>query len=372
MLWDREMYLSHMRHEFTGKEMLTELFGPLSALEREWRAQGVAEDEINLSAFGLDAVKKIDLPIRLGIDSPLQPVVLEDTPEYQIKKDAYGRTTKLIKATASIALPLSYPVETMEDWLAIKPYYTYSDRRIDWEALHRAKALYDEGYLSIAYIPGAFSEPRELLGDEALCIAYYEEPEMIQDMLDTFASTALRVLEQVRTVLPIDVLSIHEDMAGKSGPLVGPSQIHTFFKPYYRRIWDEMRLQGSSLFSQDSDGNIVPILDALLECGLTSIYPCEPMAGMDIVALRKQYGNKLTYKGGLDKHALRGTQQDILRELEYKLQDATRGGGVIFALDHRIPNGVPIENYRYYLKTAREMLGLPTNPAPAPFVRMAF
>ncbi|MEZ4835174.1 MAG: hypothetical protein R2873_24840 [Caldilineaceae bacterium] len=34
-------------------------------------------------------------------------------------------------------------------------------------------------------------------------------------------------------------------------------------------------------------------------------------------------------------------------------------GGIAFGLDHRIPNGTPLENYRYYVTTAREILGLP-------------
>lgn len=35
----------------------------------------------------------------------------------------------------------------------------------------------------------------------------------------------------------------------------------------------------------------------------------------------------------------------------------TMGGGTIFALDHRIPNGVSLENYRYYVNYGREILG---------------
>ena len=34
-------------------------------------------------------------------------------------------------------------------------------------------------------------------------------------------------------------------------------------------------------------------------------------------------------------------------------------GGIVFGLDHRIPNGTPLENYRYYVKLGREMLDLP-------------
>ena len=47
------------------------------------------------------------------------------------------------------------------------------------------------------------------------------------------------------------------------------------------------------------------------------------------------------------------------------------GGGTIFALDHRIPNGVSIENYRYYVRTGREMLGLPPVTEEG-WARMAF
>ena len=56
---------------------------------------------------------------------------------------------------------------------------------------------------------------------------------------------------------------------------------------------------------------------------------------------------------------LRKSKAEIVKELEYKLQPLMREGGTVFGLDHRIPNGTPLENYRFYVETAREMLGLP-------------
>ena len=52
-----------------------------------------------------------------------------------------------------------------------------------------------------------------------MCIACYEEPELIADMLETIGNTCVKVMERVAEIVPIDCLSIHEDMAGKSGPL---------------------------------------------------------------------------------------------------------------------------------------------------------
>ena len=102
-----------------------------------------------------------------------------------------------------------------------------------------------------------------------------------------------------------------------------------------------------------------PVIDAFLDCGVNCFYPCEPAAGMDIVALREKYGKRIYFKGGIDKHVLRKDFAAIRRELEYKMSAPMLGGGTIFALDHRIPNGVSIENYRHYVKTGRELLNLP-------------
>ena len=78
-------------------------------------------------------------------------------------------------------------------------------------------------------------------------------------------------------------------------------------------------------------------------------------------------------RGGIDKHVLRKSKPEILKELEYKLQPSMLTGGIAFGLDHRIPNGTPLENYRYYVEKGREILGLPPlDGAHTGWGRMAF
>ena len=141
-------------------------------------------------------------------------------------------------------------------------------------------------------------------------------------------------------------------------------------RPYYAKVWDCAKSFGAKIFSQDSDGNMEPVIDAMLNCCVNCMYPCEPNAGMDMVKIRRKYRNRLCIKGGIDKFALRKGRQAIDRELEYKVCPETLGGGVMFGLDHRIPNGVKIEDYRYYVSRARELLGLES--AGEGWERMAF
>ncbi len=358
MIWQRDRYISHCLFEYTGREMFCELFGPLYHLEEQWRRQGASEKEIAMTAFDWDYVLYTFLPGRTGAVTGRGTEVLEDTPEIRITRDPMGRTMRLFKNSATLPLPMDYPVKTMDDWLRIRHWYAFTEDRVDREALRQRKELRDRGYLTIFSIPGGFDEPRQLLGEENLCYAYYDEPEMIADMMDTFTDTALKVLERVADVVPVDNLIVHEDMAGKSGPLIGPDLVTEFIAPYYSKVWNAAEACGAKLFSQDSDGNMNPVIDAFLDCGVNCFYPLEPAAGMDMVALRRKYGKRIYMKGGIDKHALRKDKAAIRAELEYKMSAPMLGGGTIFALDHRIPNGVSIENYRYYVNLGREMLGL--------------
>ena len=371
MIWSSEEYISHMTFRESDHEFFTELFGLLINLDDEWRTQGASEDEISLKAFGWDYVKYAVVPFDYTVRSGIRPHVLSENDAERLSMDEMGRIMKLSKKRATIPLPMTYPVKTASDWEHIKPWYRYTEERIDIQKVKALKSLKNEGTLLIFMIPGGYDEPRNLMGEKNLSYAYYDEPEMLDDMLETFGDLVSSALETVLNETDIDLVSVHEDMAGLSGPMIGPKLVRRFMTPYYRRVWNLAQRGGARLFSQDSDGNIEPLIDEFLYAGINCMYPMEPKAGMDIRKLRQKYGSRLALKGGIDKFALLGTKDDIRRELEYKLCSPLTGGGTVFALDHRIPNGVPIENYRYYVSLGREMLGL-SPYREGEFVRMAF
>ena len=358
MRWDRQEFIDLMSFNHPKREMFIELMGLLIGLDEEWKAQGATPDELDLSAFGFDYVPTCGAGGNTGAITTQKEVILEETNEYVISRDSWGRTVELLKGTATLPLPISYPVKTMDDWLKMKPMFEFNESRIDLEAVEKAKELQKKGTMVTISIPGGYDFPRELMGEEQLCLCYYDDPELMRDILDTASDTSFRVLEEISNLITIDCLFVHEDMAGKGGPIIGPGLIKEFVHPYYRRIWDLLCSRGTKLFAQDSDGDMNPVISTFVEAGVNVFYPCEPAAGMDIVEIRKKYGNAFAMLGGIDKHALRKSKDEIRKELEYKLQDSMRGGGMCFGLDHRIPNGTPLENYRYYVKTVQEMLGI--------------
>jgi uroporphyrinogen-III decarboxylase len=342
-----------------SRQMFSELFGLLVGLDHEWRSQGASPGELDLTAFDWDYVPYVECGGVTGVWGGGPPVTIYEDAQTRLERDALGRTLKLCKTVATVPLPLDFPVKGMDDWLRLKPLFEFHEERIDPQAVAAAQRAQNEGVLVVGRLPGGWDIARELMGEEAACVAYYEQPELMHDILATAGATAERVFQRVSETLVIDQLYVHEDLAGRSGPLVGPSQVRQFIKPYYRRAWDLLSSRGTRLFNLDSDGNVDAVIEPFLECGVNAMHPMEPAAGMDVVDVRRRYGRRLAVLGGIDKHVLRRGKDEIRRELEYKMQPLMQQGGTVFGLDHRIPNGTPLENYRYYVALGREILGLP-------------
>lgn len=358
MRFDRQQFLDLVTFGECPRQMFSELFGLLVGLDKEWLVQGATPSEISLTGFDWDYVPYIECGGNTGVLG-LPPETIYEDAEILLQRDALGRRLKLCKSTATVPLPMDFPVQCMDDWLRLKPLFEFREERIDPAAMEVASQAQRQGVLVVGRIPGGWDIMRELMGEETACVGYYQQPELMHDILQTIGTTAVRVFERVTEVLAIDQLFVHEDLAGKSGPLVGPRQVREFIAPYYRRVWDLLSSRGARMFNLDSDGNMTAVIGPFLDAGVNTMHPMEPAAGMDIVTLRQQYGRRLAMLGGIDKHVLRGTKDEIRRELEYKMQPAMQQGGMVFGLDHRVPNGTPLENYRYYVQLGREILGLP-------------
>jgi uroporphyrinogen-III decarboxylase len=78
-----------------------------------------------------------------------------------------------------------------------------------------------------------------------------------------------------------------------------------------------------------------------------------------MVKTRQQYPG-LAVMGGIDKYVLQRSQAEITAELEYKLPPMIKSGGCVLGLDHRIPNGTPLANYRFYINQVWEIFARET------------
>lgn len=357
MHWTRDEYLDHLCFAGSPREMVVELFGLLIGTAEVWQRQGATPAEIDLTAFAWDRVDLQAVPFDREPRTGMVEEVLRDTPTERVVRDRLGRTTILPKQFATLSLPRDFPLRQPGDWERIRPWFAFHEDRVDPARLAACRASQARGVVTRANIWGAYDVLRQLMGDETACLAVLDWPELVADILQTVGDMQCAGLERCGRLTPIDILFVHEDFAGKSGPLVGPEVVRELFVPYYRRHWEIVRRAGARIFDLDSDGDVTPVLDALLEGGVNCLHPVQPTGRMDLVALRQRYGRRLILRGGIDKHALEGGPSAIDAELDRRLHPCLLGGGTMFGLDHRVPGGVDLESYRYYVRRLRERLG---------------
>jgi uroporphyrinogen decarboxylase len=125
------------------------------------------------------------------------------------------------------------------------------------------------------------------------------------------------------------------------------------FQPTVRRLGDFTHDNGID-FWLHTDGAINPLIDHFVEAGVKVLNPLEAKAGMDIVELRKRYGQELAFFGNIDATKMFASEEVIRAELERKVPLA-RDGGYIMHSDHSCPPEVGYDRYCWILRTAREI-----------------
>ena len=355
MKWTRQQYLELMTFGDAPRPMFSELFGPLVGLDEQWREQGADEREIAMVAFDWDYVPYVDCGGQCGPFGTPEPVVLEDTPEYTLLRDYLGRTAKLCKGAATLPLPLDFPVQTRDDWQRLKPYYVDRPGRVDPAAVERARQLQDDGAMVRARIPGAWDTLRELMGEAQACMDFYLEPDLIRDVLATLRETSVAVLSRVQEELVIDQLFVHEDMAGKSGPLIGPSQVAEFVAPYFRQLTDHAHAHGLQVILH-SCGSIHRIIPELLAMGVEALHPLQARAAnMDAETLARDFAGRVAFVGGIDTQWLlpRGTPEDVRAEV-HRVRRLLGPRFVVSPSHETLLPDVPPENVKAMAEAARE------------------
>ena len=361
-----QRFLAFARHQPVDRPPLLEA-GVWEATVRRWSAEsGRGRGEV------LAWQAECDAQADTGIDFSMQPpwperVVAEDA-QTVTRTDRMGLTYREFQDNPERSMPqfLGFPVQTRQDWEAVKRRFApalaerypvdWPARRAGWRGQGPILRLY--GYVANYYGgPSLFGFVRMLLGPERALYAFYDDPALVEDMMETSTEFSCAVLARALREAPVTYVQFWEDMAYKTGSLISPAMVRKFMLPRYRRIVESIRAAGVDQIILDSDGDVSELIPIWLEAGINGVQPLEQAAGNDLQAYRRRYGRDLLLLGGLDKRALARGPEAIDQELEQKLPLA-REGGYLPMVDHGVPPDVSWDNWQYYWRRKKELLGL--------------
>ncbi len=297
------------------------------------------------------------------VTPPIMPVfekkVLREDARHRVELTHGGATVEVSKEFPwRMPKYLEHPVKdraTWKEYSKLLDPYTAERWPKDWYGF--VDKVNGEDTPTLLMLEGFFGILREWMGVEKLLYTFYDDPNLVEDMMDQMLYMMMGIARRVVKDMRIDCIRFWEDMAYKTGPLISPAMFRKFMIPRYRVVTDFLRSNGIDVLHVDCDGKIDELIPLWLEVGINFHWPLEVAAGMDAVALRKKYGKQLILSSNIDKRALINGKDATYKEVMAKVPFLLKDGGYFPGLDHGIPPDVPLENFRYFINLLREIGG---------------
>lgn len=193
-----------------------------------------------------------------------------------------------------------------------------------------------------------------VFGLQGLIYLLAEAPVLTGDWLEMLHERELRFLRATADPALSPVALVYADIAYKNGPMFSPALLRRWLFPHLRQIVDLLHERGLWAVYH-SDGNILPVLDDLVACGIDGLNPVEAGAGTTIDEIRRRAPH-LVPVGGLDATELLpfGTPDQVRAEVRRLIRDAhAQHGRLILGSSTELHEGCKVENCLAYLEEAR-------------------
>lgn len=304
--------------------------------------------------------------------------VLEETAERTVVKTGFGAT---IERRRDCPMPIFRDVDTktweqvealaLDDPADPRRYFKALDDQINsvGDALNLGLPSFVERVNSYAddfCVFGGVCEPHELIwrimGSENVLFKMAEDPDRLARFVERIGDFLVGLVEAQIAAAggKLTGLYIWGDIAWTRAMLFSPDYWRSAYKPQLKRICDAIHAAGLKTVYHGC-GNCSVVYDDMIEVGVDAYNPLEAKAGLDVVELKRSYGDRWAFNGNIDVRVLATNDREkIRREVLHKL-NAARGGGYILQSDHSIPDNVDPQSYDYMIRLVREYGNYPLN-----------
>ena len=363
MTTPRELFHQVMRFECPGRTLLT-LGGIWQSAFERWEQEGMPKELGSGPAltehFGLSPHTWTKPKANIFVYPEFERKVVRETDRTVTYVNPMGIVCTDLRKDAYKSMPHfeEYPVKTRADWEAYRERLLWGPDRIGdpWEEQKQELAASDLPVI-LALNRGAslYGVLREMMGVEAISLLFYDDPGMVVEMMDTMVELCLNSIEALFTDYVPDAVCLWEDMAYKTGSLLGVQHVRELMVPRYQKITSLLRDKGVPYIFLDSDGYIAELIPLWLEGGIDGVVPMEGQCGMDVWVYREQYPELLMI-GGVNKAELAKGRTAVDREIE-KVRKTVGTGGYIPFFDHGLPHDVSWDSFVYFVERLKEING---------------
>lgn len=322
-----------------------------------WTAEGRIHDGESLEDHFSHDIRlcwPFDFTARLGFT----PEVIEETNETVLARDGNGALLRRCKTHEGTPEHVDFLVKDRAGWEKhIKPLITADRARVNFQAYREARRAARDRERFFAWCgTNVFELMHPVCGHQHMLTGMALDPDWIRDMVETFSRVTVELWEILfaEEGAP-DGIWFYEDMGFKNRPFMSPDMYRELILPGHRRTVGWAKERGLPVIMH-SCGYVEPLLPGMIEAGIDCLQVIEVKAGMDLLKLYRQFGDRLSFMGGMDVRVLYSNDiEAVHRELSAKIPVVKENYGYILHSDHSIPNTVSYDTYRYFVDRGLEL-----------------
>ena len=240
----------------------------------------------------------------------------------------------------------SYPLNDTETIEELDAWSWPNPDHFDYEALARVCEQHENRALRIGW-PGVYQFVTNLVDAEKLYIDMAMNPEYARHLFDKMVDFELEYYGRMFEAADgrMDILCVCDDYGTQNGMLFSNDMWKQFFERNTRRLVELAHRHGA-FYLQHSCGAVRSIIQNLVDCDVDGLDPIQKVSGMEPEGLKKDFGDRLCFHGGIHTQNLlpHGKPEEVRAETERFIDVLNRNGGYILGPSQDFEGDVPVEN----------------------------
>lgn len=190
-----------------------------------------------------------------------------------------------------------------------------------------------------------------------------DEPEKVHAEAKDMVRRQLEWSEKLAKHGGLDGFALCADYCLNTGPFLSPNQFSEFVTPYLAELIKGERDLGFYVIKH-TDGNIMPIVDQMIQANPHALHSLDPQAGVDIAEVKRLYGDQVCLIGNVNCGILdTGTTEEVRDCVRYALKSGMPAGGYIFSTSNCIYTGMRLSRYELILDEWRRFVARAQGPS---------
>ncbi len=358
----RKRVLMALNHEEPDRVPL-DLGGRVSTMMMD--AYKNLKDYLKLDDCGYDTingdwftVEEFDERILELFDIDFRRVFLKSSSEYKKKINEDGTWVDELgftrRYTGMYGEMIDHPIrraKDIEDIKRFKFYDAYDKARVEG-LKERVQYLYNEtdyAIVSAGAVGGILETCNWMRGFDQFPVDLMLNKKMAHILLDKLTNYYIELMDVFLSVVGpyVQIVEMADDLGSQNNLLISPKLYKEMILPYYKKILDFVKSKTNAKIFHHSCGSVVKAADLIIEAGVDILNSLQPKAfGMDTTYLKDNFGDRLSFHGGIDIQEVlpKGSSSDIENEVKRRIAIYAPNGGYIFCAAHDIQSDVPPEN----------------------------